>query len=498
MKRLLLWMGLMGLMASGQWSVASGQGGMVTLTKGEEGKNLDLESVLNGWYLGRQGDNDCWLTRSEDGPKEFADRENWHVVSLNRNLAAQGYVELLKTKDYHVLGVFMDGQMARMMLVDSNEKRMVVVVANVDLDSLTLTGNKLDTLARFDLAKDDRCYVWSAVSPGGEYVGILSLQQFTSKKQYVAEASMYDSELNELWSKEFPVGSVSCMTVSDAGEMVTMGNEHVGNEEHFTVNVITENTGNSYGAKLNCDRVQDLQIVNTMGRRVIFAGLFSSLGSKAESRMTGGTVTMAFDLDSATVASFTLRPFQNEDVNLLLNLKTKKVQKSSDVAMVMPLASVAMPYGAVLAVGRRYVLRHTDANGTYTRSYVGQGIHLVSVDRDGNVRWVRNLRRNDMEKHNSEMLYLSLFAQGDTVCLVKSEHPKYPVEYDIAKEAKELEMGEKNNLVLYRVAENGDVSKTVLEKKTKHSLLSSAKREDGSMLLMTCNGKKTRMVQMDL
>jgi hypothetical protein len=103
-----------------------------------------------------------------------------------------------------------------------------------------------------------------------------------------------------------------------------------------------------------------------------------------------------------------------------------------------------------------------------------------------------------MQKNMDDKLYIALFAKGDTVCLVKSEHPKYPGSYDIAKDAKELEMGDKNNLVLYAVSVAGDVKKTVLEQKTKHSLVSAAKRENGDIVMLTLDGSKSRMVEMKI
>ncbi len=179
-----------------------------------------------------------------------------------------------------------------------------------------------------------------------------------------------------------------------------------------------------------------------------------------------------------------------------MNKKTKKVQKEKVMPMVVPLAYAATPYGAVLAVGHRHVLRYKNANGTISTTYFTQGIHLVAIDDNANVKWVRNLRRNDIEKDEDGMLYMALFAENDTVCLVKSECAKYPADYNIAKEAKEYEMGDKGNLVLYRVAEDGEVRKDILEQKTKHMLVSAAKSEDGSVLLLTLKGRKSRLVEL--
>lgn len=475
------------------------QGQSITITKGAAGKMLDEESVRNGWYLGRHGNDDCWLTRTEDGPKSFVRSDDWQLVQVDRNLNIHGRLELPMSRNYKVAVARNLGHYAGVIMVDSSEARtMTLVKFEVDLDSMKLVGGKVDTLAQYEKTPTDKCFVWGAVSENGDYAGVLTLIQMTKKRQYVAVATMYGAELEELWRKEFAVGTTSSIAVTNEGEMVTLGFEEGNAEQLFTINVIGKKYGDTYGVRMNCDRVKDMQIVNVLNRKVLCAGLFSPLTSDPKDNMVGGTVSMAFDLDSTELTSFVVRPFQNEDMNILLNKKTKKVQHSQQTQMVVPLAYAPMPYGAVLAVGHRHTLRYINANGTTETSYFAQGIHLVALDEDGKVMWARNVRRNDMQKHSDEKLYMALFPMGDTVCLLKSEHPKYPATYDISKDVKELEMGDKNNLVLYMVSESGEVKKTVLEQKTKHSLVSAAKRGDGEVVMLTLDGGKSRMVEMKI
>lgn len=485
MKKLLLIGLLLGLIGNG----VAGQA--VTLTKGAEGKSLDKESVLNMWYLGNSEDLSCWLTTDDDQD------DDWCVVSMDRNMNILRRLALPLDKDYRVVAVNENGWTANVIMVDSSEKKSTVVVRfSVEMDSLVLAEGRVDTLASFTLAKGDRCKVWGAVSANGQYMGLLTLQEFSSKKQYTATATMYDRAMNELWSQEFPVGTTSSVAVSDLGELLTLGYEREAVEERFLVSVIGDRGGENYSMTVNCDRVTDMRIVNVMDRKMICAGVFSPTMSDPEDQLVGGTVMMVFDLDSTHITGFTLNPFQNEDVNILMNKKTKKVQKEKVMPMVVPLAYSATPYGAVLAVGHRHVLRYKNANGTISTTYFTQGIHLVAIDDNANVKWVRNLRRNDIEKDEDGMLYMALFAENDTVCLVKSECAKYPADYNIAKEAKEYEMGDKGNLVLYRVAEDGEVRKDILEQKTKHMLVSAAKSEEGSVLLVTLKGRKSRLVEL--
>lgn len=486
MKKIFLLM----IVVAGWQCAAQAQGSTITLTKGEEGKKVDVEDVMGAQFLGGNGARSCWLTREDDN------KDRWCVYAMDRNQNVLGQLRLGLSREYKTVSMVKGNGVAHVVMVDSSARgRFTVVTFAVDMDSLALVDNRIDTLVNFALKKGDRCYVWGATSDDGERMGVLTLWQMAAKKQYVAEATMFDSEMDTLWNKEYPVGTTGGVAVTNEGELVTFGHEREGNEERLVIGVIGEKSGENYKVTLSGDRLEDMHIVNILGRKLFCAGLFSMKESDPEDDLTGGTAMMVFDLDSAKTSGFSLLPFQNEDMNILLNKKTKKVQKEREVPMVKVLASCGTGWGSVLAVGHAHTLRYMNANGSVTTSYYTQGIHLVAIDGKGEVKWVRNMRRNDMADDDA-MLYVGLFAEGDTVCLVKTESPKYPGDYNIAAEAKEYEVGEKSHLVMYRVAENGDVEKTVLEPKTKHVLVGVARDDEGHILLTTTRGSKSRMVEM--
>jgi len=229
---------------------------------------------------------------------------------------------------------------------------------------------------------------------------------------------------------------------------------------------------------------------------VLCSGLVTMSTADPEMDVTSGVVTMVFDRDSGSMQSFRMRFFQNEDKNILLNKNTKKVQREQDVPMIAPLGSIRMPYGTVVASGHRHHLRYVNANGTVTDTYYGRGIHLVAFDTLGNVKWVRNLRRNDKTDIGDEMLELRMFAVGEKAYVLKNEDEDDPEEYIITEEADEYEVGDKSDLVLYELSSDGEVAKTFLEKKTKHALAGMGRRPDGNWVLLSFRGSKCRMAVM--
>ena len=193
-----------------------------------------------------------------------------------------------------------------------------------------------------------------------------------------------------------------------------------------------------------------------------------------------------------------MRPFQNEDINILTNRHTKKVQKDYTLDLISTCGVATTEYGAVIAVGRNYIRTVTEANGTFTDHFNRVGIHMVAVDTTCHMRWTRNIRRNDTQKNYEDLLGIGLLSHGDRVLLFKSESPKLPPTYDIARECKEYEIGDKSNIVFYSIDPEGEVQKTIVEQKTKQTLFRTERHPDGTLMLLSQHGKRSRQADLKL
>ena len=459
--------------------------------------------MMNALYLGSLEGLDMWLTKSDEGVKGLANKRDWHVVKLTEGLFPMERVDLPETPRCQVLGAVgaeSDASgihAASILLVDSSAKGQTIILsARVAADTLRLVGGGMDTVDKYSYGRKDLCKVWSAVSPNGKFIGVLTIVQYTERKDYIAVSKVFDENLNVVWAKDYAVGVVDAIYVDDEGTMYTMGMEQTSNGERFLTNLLDRYGANSYRTDMQCDPIQDFQIVNVIGSKVLCSGLVKMTTADPDKDVASGVMTMVFDVDSTNITSFKIRFFQNEDKNILLNKNTKKVQREHDMPMVAPLGCIRMPYGAVVAVGHRHRLRYVNSNGTVTNSYYGQGIHMIAFDTLGAVKWVRNLRRNDMTEFDDDMLDLAMFSVGDNAYVMKNEDTDEPKEYNITEEAEEYEVGEKSNLVLYEISSEGDVTKTILEKGTKHALASFGRRADGSWVLLSFRGNKCRMAVM--
>ena len=107
--------------------------------------------------------------------------------------------------------------------------------------------------------------------------------------------------------------------------------------------------------------------------------------------------------------------------------------------------------------------------------------------------WVRNLRRNDVQKSNDDLLGLDMTSRDGITYIVRSEPRRTPPIYDISREGKQLEMGSKSALVIYTLAADGEVKKNFLAPRTEFSLMRTIARPDGQLLLVGANGRKMKL-----
>lgn len=494
MKKFFL-LGLVGLMSL-MSNVAQGQKELSLI--GEESKKVEADMMMNARYLGSLEGLDIWLTKSDEGVKGLANKRDWHVVKFGDELVPMERADLPLTDHCRVLGAVGFEQnasgihKASVLLVDSSARgKTTILRAKLKTDPLSLEG--MDTVDNYTYGRKDLCKVWGAVSPNGRYLAVLTIVQYRERKDYISVTKVFDENLDVVWAKDYAVGATEALYVDDNGTVYTMGLERTSNGMCILTNVMDQAGANSYRTDKQCDPIHDMQIANVIGGKVLCLGLVTMTTADPDEDVTSGVVTMVFDRDSGSMQSFKMRFFQNEDKNIFLNKNTKKVQREQDMPMIAPLGCIRMPYGTVVASGHRHHLRYVNANGTVTDTYYGRGIHLIAFDTLGNVKWVRNLRRNDKTDIADEMLELQMFAVGDKAYVLKNEDVDDPEEYVITEEADEYEVGDKSNLVLYELSADGEVSKTFLERKTKHALASMGHRMDGSWVLLSFRGSKCRM-----
>ena len=454
------------------------------VARGSETKNVAPENLASAIYVGFHDNADCWIFEGKKNVKQF--------VVANQNLEPLRLVELPDSRHANILTTAIAGNTATVIVTDDSKKERTLVLRHtIDLTTGTV-GAIPDTLQNLTYGRKDECMVWGAKSPDGNLLGLVSIVVYTQQKQYHTVISLLSASGDQLWEKEFALGSMSNLFVTSEGRIVTLGMEPEGEETHFIFNVLSQYKEAAYSVAVKCDPVREVKLVNVIGSHALALGTFNPPDKDPEKNFTGGTLGLSFNIDSASLTGFFMRPLQNEDMNILYNKKTKKMQRDQYADRVEPLAFTPTPFGAAMVVSRCFSETITDDAGDLVEARKSVGLHLVAIDTLGKVKWIRNFRRNDMSKGTDYLLGIGLTTTNKGLALVKAEHPKYPANYDIANDAKKYVSGDKSNLVVYTIADNGDVSKLIVESKTKQTHMRTLKRPDGALLFLSDRGKKVR------
>ena len=465
----------------------------VTVEQGAESKKVAARYLASAQQIGTYEGLNCWVGETKG--------ERLTVMLTDHNMEPLRSMELPKGEQLRVLATTIDDKIAHLLLAEEGYHRMTLLyTSDIDLETMrpvegTLPLTLIDSIG---YGKKDECKVWAAASANGMYAGYLVVVEYKDRRQYSSRTVMLDRSMKEVWNKEFAIGSMDELTVTDDGTVVTLGYEEDEETTQFIFNVISKSKADAYEVSMKCDPIRELHLAGVVGRHAMAMGLFRPRDSHPNDNEAGGVVGLSFHIDSAALSGFTLRPFMNEDMNILDNKKTKKIQREQKIDFVSMNALTLTDFGAVIAVGRNYERTYKEDNGMTSHDHHRVGLHMVAMDTVAGIKWVRNVRRNDMQKNGDELLNVSLLYHNGHTLLMKSECPKYPAIYDISKDAKEFEMDSKSNLVMYRIADDGEVEKMTIAGKTPFALLKVGHALDGKLLLMCANGKRTRQTKIEI
>ena len=459
------------------------------LGRGRETKLVDAVKLNEGQYAGQYGKLDCWVVEGKKHQQRFS--------MFDLNLVEQYGVVLPKSGDSRVLAASMDATKAGVLVVDNGDKhRTVLGRYQVTLAGCSVEGTAMDTLRVLDYGKKDRCNVWGAVSPSGNYMAVVAIVEFTATSEYGTYIALFDAVGELKWSQEFALGTMSDMMVTDDGRVLTLGQEPQGEEVAIIVNYLTEANAVSIKNFLKCDPIKQLRLAALHGDHLLAVGTYGVGGGKRTEHLTSGMLSLAFNLDSNSLTNLSVRLLNNEEINTLYNKPSKKIQRELMTENYELLDQVSTDYGCAALYGRRYRVEYTNSAGRSVYDFVCVGLECMGVDTNGRVMWVRDIRRNDVQKEEGNLLGVSLLVANGRTSVVKAEHKKMPANYDVSKPAKELQAGDKANIVLYSFDAAGEGQKLVIEKGVKQSLVRALKRHDGSLLLLSSNGSKSRAAEL--
>ena len=318
-----------------------------TLTAGAESRNVDAEMLSEAKYLGQYEGLHCWAGGKESEQKV--------VMLTDHNMMPMSSMVLPESSEScKIMTATMDDGKACLTLVDSSYAKMTFIYSSViDLATMRPADSTAPMVLVDSLGygRNDHCYAWGAVSPNGHYAAIIYIVEYTERHQYSARAILYDAQLREQWRKDYALGSMENLAVTDDGTMVTLGYEDDEDETHFIFNILDRSRAESFDAVVACNHIRQLKLAGVTGRKAMGVGTFSPAEGRYRDQLCEGVMTMVFDIDNASLLGFNMSTFQNDDLNMMLNDKTRRVQRYQDIDLVSVSGATVTDWGAVVAVG---------------------------------------------------------------------------------------------------------------------------------------------------
>ena len=459
-------------------------------SRGYENRSYTVDQFVNGTCA---GDFDDLLTAWVlEGKKQMK-----QVVLFDRHLEPHNVITLPHSEEMTVLAAsVVERSRIGVLLADRSQKRSTMVLAcEVNIEAQAVSP--YDTVVKMDYDRKDVCVVKGDASPDGHRLGVVAVVFLADGKGQNTYAAMFDNRVKKLWEKTVFLGTPQDILVTDEGRMVTFGYESVSQEEtKIRFNVLDEERASNFESLVNCDPIKEMHMANVIGDYAVALGTYQPVGRRNAEKLTAGVVGISFRFSEGKVSGLTMRPFQNEDVDIFLNMKTKKIQKELSCERIAVQSYAPVSYGGVITMGRMQRVETTKTGSAPVVQTQQMGLHVVAVDTTGHVRWARNLRRFDTQKKGDEPMLMGLLESDGKLCLIRTENAKEPAIYDIAKPSKQFVIGSKGNMALYTIDPQGEVEKFILEKKAKHGVLRADKRQDGKVIILAANGKYTRAAEM--
>ena len=451
---------------------------------GNEAKSFGKTLLTDAVGIGAADGYDYWL--------HCGDRNGIGILSTDSTLHHARQTTLPHSSHYTMLAASHNDRQVALLLADAHSSHEAsILTARIALD--TLENYAFDELKHYDLGRHDQFYCWGASSPNGQYNAVVAVVEYTDSKQYEATVMLLDAEMRPLWEREYAVGTLEEVAVSDEGCIVTLGCEQSDFGADLVFNIFTASRSRTCTIASEAGYIRHLHLAHLTQHHALAMGTFSPAHLKGHEHLCGGLYTVAISLDSATVTHSTLRRFTDEDIAVFYNHESggkgaTTVADHVEVVDLLPTAS-----GALLALERHFAVdSHGDTLDEAGSTTYHVGLQIASADTLGRLQWVRNVRSCDVRKGNDESATSLLLAWGEGLAIVKNENSKTPDNYTTATPVRPCEGDAKSNLVVYLVDGDGAMVKQRIEGKTRHTALAANRRSEGRWQVVTANKSALR------
>ncbi len=458
----------------------------ITFTHGDKGNGKGYQPTMI--RLDKGDATDVYYS-VEPELNAFSRTKGILVREVNSNYKESKSVSVPNTKDCGILHSMRDGSTMHVVINCSENDRFVLRHVSVNLKSFSIEEDK--TIVDLPMDKKSYYYQWNAMSPSGNYFGLVYVIVNEKKGTADLKAMLFNRGMERQWEKKMDVSAVTEILVTDDGRIVTGGfsnGEDKNDGAVLTFSIVSEDDVEDARFS-STSKVGELALLNCYGDKVLATFLETERGTgwagtlAAGAVVTKGTVytgcgSYLLDVANGKVAGSDHRTFSKEDARVFYSASLVSEITSPDVNFMSCRASTATSYGGVAVYGRTWMERVVQSNGMSSETYYYKGMMVFAVDSTGRFAWVRPLMHdNAMGALTAERTETDVVAEGDNVYLFTNESDNDSPDYDPEKPVRKAVLKGHGAVAAYSFTAEGKVSKQMLELDGFNAIMTRLRRQ---------------------
>lgn len=458
----------------------------ITFTHGDKGNGKGYQPTMI--RLDKGDASDVYYS-VEPELNAFSRTKGILVREVNSNYKESKSVSVPNTKDCGILHSMRDGSTMHVVINCSENDRFVLRHVSVNLKSFSIEEDK--TIVDLPMDKKSYYYQWNAMSPSGNYFGLVYVIVNEKKGTADLKAMLFNRGMERQWERKMDVSAVTEILVTDDGRIVTGGfsnGEDKNDGAVLTFSIVSEDDVEDARFS-STSKVGELALLNCYGDKVLATFLETERGTgwagtlAAGAVVTKGTVytgcgSYLLDVANGKVAGSDHRAFSKEEARVFYAASLVSEITSPDVNFMSCRASATTSYGGVAVYGRTWMERVVQSNGMSTETYYYKGMMVFAVDSTGRFAWVRPLMHdNAMGGMTAERTETDLVAEGDKVYLITNESDKDDPVYSPDKPVKKAILKGHGAIAAYSFTAEGKVDKQMLELDGFNAIMTRLRRQ---------------------
>ena len=190
----------------------------ITFTHGDKGNGKGYQPTMI--RLDKGDATDVYYS-VEPELNAFSRTKGILVREVNLNYKESKSVSVPNTKDCGILHSMRDGSTMHVVINCSENDRFVLRHVSVNLKSFSIEEDK--TIVDLPMDKKSYYYQWNAMSPSGNYFGLVYVIVNEKKGTADLKAMLFNRGMERQWEKKMDVSAVTEILVTDDGRIVTGG-----------------------------------------------------------------------------------------------------------------------------------------------------------------------------------------------------------------------------------------------------------------------------------